>query len=87
MRGFLECRWLSSTGTQSPSILWFHYPLGPHPGDREGKREKHLSFITLACVLVRGFSGVQISGQVIRKIGPGPGNPIETIKMGNYKRT
>ena len=60
---------------------------GPHPGDREGKREKHLSFITLACVLVRGFSGVQISGQVIRKIGPGPSNPIETIKMGNYKRT
>ena len=86
MRGFPACRWLSSIGTQSPSILRFHYPLGLHPGDGEGRREKHFSFfITLACVLVRGFPGEQSSGQVIRKIGPRPGNPIETIKMGNYK--
>lgn len=54
MRGFLSLQVLSSIGTQSPSILRFHYPLGA-VNSRDGKGgEKHLSFfITLACVLVR----------------------------------
>ena len=33
---FLACRWLSSTGTQAPPILWFHFPLCPSQETGEG---------------------------------------------------
>lgn len=52
MWGFLACRWLSSTGTQVPFILWFHFPLEPHQETGEERREHACSFTTLAYILV-----------------------------------
>lgn len=78
---FLACRWLSCTGAQAPPILWFHYPprAAARRQGKEEEREHTCFFTTVACVLVRDFSGEQSPGQVIRKTGPRPGNPIDTL--------